>query len=737
MSKNIKPIWFILTTFKFIRYRMNTYKEGAVVVLKYIFSFVIFFIIVGCQSNSKEEGVSNVSDSSLFLAINSVITSNVPIAINQKIILDFSASLDQETINNDAVYILDNVSGEPIATNISLLENTSSLEFTPYTYLRANHNYTIVVTTVLQDLQGRSLSQDYHFSFKTLNETINDSPLLLRSLKPQPNSTGVLPDSNIVLDFSKNLSLDAQFSSSSYLEVIDDDSKEPIAGTTEVFNSLLIFKPLTLLPVDTNISVKLMNSPTDIYGRQSYDISQQQEWRFTTRTSGNTVDQNNTGYKVLASYSSTNEAFHIEALENDSNTSQVVIATTNRLELLDINYTDANGKVTKPTVTLLDTYIPSSSVVSIATKGRDLYVALSDNNISIFRITQSSFDLNSSISAQHPIYKVTITPSNKMFALEPGFGFEVFTNDENGLLVQNKQIENNKTVYLDAIEGSYYDDNAKKDVTQFYLADYAGGVDTYDANISFVYRTDINGSVKFLVPFESYNATGSILAINSSGKIQEVDSNGSLGNMQAEIVSKCYDVNTLHDPYDESFNIIYSLGNKGVYHYNEGYDAATAPTSDNNGFSINKFSTSTEIISNVTVENPLNQGQSFLLTLDRTGFLYISNFITDTDAPYISYTHPYQGGTITTDENISIEIRDNYLDNTTIDKGTFSFYDRNSTTSVAFNLSSDYPGDLVLDPIVNLIDGHQYTITIDKNVSDMLGNVLPKGSEVINFTATQ
>lgn len=705
-------------------------------VLKYILSFVFVFILVGCQGNNKKERVSDAANSSLFLAVKSVIASDVPVAINQKIILDFSASLNEETVNKDTVYILDNATGEQITAEISLPGSASSLEFTPYTYLLPNHNYTIVVTTALQDLQGRSLNQDYHFSFRTLYESTDDSPLLLRSLKPQPNSTGVLRDSNIVLDFSKNLSLDAQYSANDYLQVVDYDTQQPITGTTEVFNSLLIFKPLNLLPADANISVKLLASPTDIYGNQSYDISQQQEWRFTTRASENTVDQNNTGYKVLASYNSTNGAFHIEALEDDANTSQVVIATTNRLELLDINYTNTNGKITKPTISLLDTYVPSSSVVSLATKGRDIYVALSDNNISLFHISNSSFDFNASISTQHPVYKVAITPSNKLFTLEPGFGFEVFISDENGLLSQYKQIDKNETVYLDAVEESFYDNNTQKNVTQFYLADYTGGVDIYDENISFIHRSNINGSVKFVVPFESYNSTGSLLAINSSGNIQEIDANGSLGNMKTEVVNNCYDVHVLHDSYNESFTILYSLGNKGVYIYSQTYGVSSAPTSDSNGFSISKFTTQTEIISNAVVKNPLNQGQSFLLTLDRTGLLYVSNFKSDSDAPYISYTYPYQGGTIYGDENISIEIRDDYLDNTTIDQGTFSLYDLNSTTNIDFNLSSNYPGDFVLDPIANLTSEHTYTITIDKNISDMLGNILPKGSEVITFTVT-
>ena len=706
-------------------------------VLKFILPFVIFLVVTGCQSSSKEQKMSNAKNPSLFLAVKSVIAPDVPVAINQKIILNFSASLNKATVNNDTVYILDDMSAEPIATNISLLENSSSLEFTPYSYLHANHNYTIIVTTALQDIQGRSLRQEYHFPFKTLNESINNSPLVLRSIKPETNATEILRDSEIVMDFSKNLSLDAQYSLSSYFKVIDDVSKQEILGTTEVFNSLLIFKPLNQLPADTNISVQLLVPPTDIYGEKSYDISQQPEWYFRTQTAGNSIDQNNTGYKILGLYSSSNDAFHIAALESETNTSQIILATTSKLELFNITYTDENGKVTKPTATLLDTYTPSAAIISMTTQGRDIYVALNDNNLSVFYVADSSFELNTSISTQHPVYKVSVTPSKRIFTLEPGYGFEVFTSDTNGLLSQKKQIQKSETVYIDALEGSYYDNNTQKNETHFYLADYAGGVDTYDVNMSFLHRTDINGSVKFVVPFESYNSVGSLLAINSSGKIQEVDANGSLGNIQSEIVSSAYDVHALHDPSDESFTLLYSLGYKGVYSYKQMYGVSSGPTSDNNGFSIAKFTTSTEVISNAVVENPLDQGQSFLLTLDRAGSLYISNFTADLAAPYISYTYPYQGGTIYSDANVTLEISDSYLDNATINEETFSFYDLNATTSVAFTLISNYSGDFILDPLSSLINGHKYSITVDKNISDLLGNVLPKGSEIITFTVTQ
>ena len=167
------------------------------------------------------------------------------------------------------------------------------------------------------------------------------------------------------------------------------------------------------------------------------------------------------------------------------------------------------------------------------------------------------------------------------------------------------------------------------------------------------------------------------------------------------------------------------------------YGVSSGPTSDNNGFSIAKFTTSTEVISNAVVENPLDQGQSFLLTLDRAGSLYISNFTADLAAPYISYTYPYQGGTIYSDANVTLEISDSYLDNATINEETFSFYDLNATTSVAFTLISNYSGDFILDPLSSLINGHKYSITVDKNISDLLGNVLPKGSEIITFTVTQ
>lgn len=77
----------------------------------------------------------------------------------------FSEDMDSSTINDNSFMV--NI-GDSLSTpgNISL-SNSNTAIFTPDTELEANTEYTVTLTTQIQDLNGNNLDEDYQWSFTT------------------------------------------------------------------------------------------------------------------------------------------------------------------------------------------------------------------------------------------------------------------------------------------------------------------------------------------------------------------------------------------------------------------------------------------------------------------------------------------------------------------------------------------------------------------------------------------
>jgi len=183
--------------------------------LKYILLLFLSFFIIGCTDNT-----SSHKDSK-YLSITKAPINGKSLDIEAKIALEFSADLDLSSISETTAYIED-LNGTKVGCVIDAANPANKIIFTPYIYLQAEKKFNLVITTGIKDAQGRSLSENYIFEFETSASSGDTTPLSIRATKPSNADNSVAIATNIVVDFSKNISTAPQYltdNSTPYLSV--------------------------------------------------------------------------------------------------------------------------------------------------------------------------------------------------------------------------------------------------------------------------------------------------------------------------------------------------------------------------------------------------------------------------------------------------------------------------------------------------------------------------------------
>lgn len=138
--------------------------------LKFLFSFIFLLIIVGCGGSSSSTQETNSKYLNVVYAPSNDTSSVVP--IEKYIVLTFTEILDQETVNNSTIYLLDE-NNNPTPADLHVSEKTVSI--IPNEYFIADHLYTIVVATAVKDIQGRSLYEEFTYIYRTISVSMLDS----------------------------------------------------------------------------------------------------------------------------------------------------------------------------------------------------------------------------------------------------------------------------------------------------------------------------------------------------------------------------------------------------------------------------------------------------------------------------------------------------------------------------------------------------------------------------------
>jgi len=138
--------------------------------MKFLLTLILpMFLMLGCGGS----GSSSESTSSEYLQVSQSTKSGSSslVPVESYIVLTFTTEINEETVNSSTVYLLDeNNTHVPMEVNAS----GDSISIVPNEYLFEDCQYTIVVTTELEDVLGRSLEENFTYIFKTVVDSDND-----------------------------------------------------------------------------------------------------------------------------------------------------------------------------------------------------------------------------------------------------------------------------------------------------------------------------------------------------------------------------------------------------------------------------------------------------------------------------------------------------------------------------------------------------------------------------------
>ena len=254
---------------------------------------MLMFIATGCydvkqandsQTNSSEYlQVTIASTSNQFNPeviteenIGEALTSNQSYVDTDKYVkLTFSDAIDVTTANVGSVYILD-TNQIPIISELIVSGNTISI--IPIEIFLPNQTYTIVVTTALQDVGGRTLERTFAFTFVTVDEIIPDEDMTAPSLRyiTPANGSTVEKSTNIVMGFDESIT------GTGFLEVRESGTNNIVSGTITKTDTTLGFMPQNNLISGSTYSVTLQNSVEDLSGNVYTGLT---SWSFSVSAS--------------------------------------------------------------------------------------------------------------------------------------------------------------------------------------------------------------------------------------------------------------------------------------------------------------------------------------------------------------------------------------------------------------------------------------------------------------------
>jgi len=167
-----------------------------------------------------------------------IIHSSTLIPIDKLVTISFSESINAQTVNTSTAYI-NNPSGEPIPAQLTVVNNQISI--IPNEFLLPDERYTIVITTGVKDIRGRSLEGVFFYTFPTeLDITIDLIAPTLLNLSPA-NATIAPVTTAIVMSF------DERIAGTGVLNLRDITSSSDGVGVSSINGNSLEFTANTAL----------------------------------------------------------------------------------------------------------------------------------------------------------------------------------------------------------------------------------------------------------------------------------------------------------------------------------------------------------------------------------------------------------------------------------------------------------------------------------------------------------
>ncbi len=255
---------------------------------KISFLLVFMLVLTGCfekktsvvdGSNSEYLEISDfisVDDTGEIIIIDDGSTSGSSIIIEvstlvpiDKIVtISFTEVIDEQTVDASSVYIIDK-DQQPIPSELMVVGNQISI--IPNEFFLPGERYTVVITTDVKDIQGRSPEGNILYIFTTVPMT-DTTPPTLTSLIPTDGAKGVDKATDVVMTFDENIA-----DNGVTLEV-RDSLNVLVTGTNTVSANTLNFNPTSDLEESETYTVTLSGTVEDLSGNVYASIS---TWSFT------------------------------------------------------------------------------------------------------------------------------------------------------------------------------------------------------------------------------------------------------------------------------------------------------------------------------------------------------------------------------------------------------------------------------------------------------------------------
>lgn len=221
------------------------------------FLLLLTLFFTACGGGGSEKSPTN---SAQFLSVSFTPAATDQAISTEKIVtVSFSGTIDSTTVDGMSVYIEDtNTTHVPAAITVS----ANKISIIPTDYFSEYTSYTLVVTTVVSDLDGLKLKDDFTFVFTTSTGPDISAPTLV-SYTPEPE-TSVAPSSHIIMAFDEMIVAQE----AGLLELRDSDTNVSVAGVTTVSVNEIRFAPANALAYEGNYTATLLGGVSDVAGNE-------------------------------------------------------------------------------------------------------------------------------------------------------------------------------------------------------------------------------------------------------------------------------------------------------------------------------------------------------------------------------------------------------------------------------------------------------------------------------------
>ena len=188
------------------------------------------------------------------------------VATNTTVTVTFSESMDASTINGTNIKLAPTSSlGTPVAATVTYSAATNTATLTPTAPLGSSVNYTVTVTTGVEDVAGNALAAQSTWTFTTIADTT--APTVL-STTPTNGATGVPVNSTVTVTFSEDMDPTTLNGTTTNFTVKTTAGSVSVAGTVSynVSTRIATFTPTLPLAPSTNYTVTITSGAKDLAG---------------------------------------------------------------------------------------------------------------------------------------------------------------------------------------------------------------------------------------------------------------------------------------------------------------------------------------------------------------------------------------------------------------------------------------------------------------------------------------